>query len=594
MSINNISLAFVILLIVLSVHAQVTLTKNHFKVTTGNEFCDNYSGIQHKKGKENLDQKFVGLFYWSWHQKPFINVEPVNITHIISQHPDAINDYNNSVWRRGGRYHWGESIYGYYISTDKWVLRKHAEMLADAQVDVIVFDTTNSPWLWDASVEAIGAVWKEAKRDGIAVPAIAFMMPFTPHDKSKEMIERLYNEVYKKEKYKDFWFYWKGKPLLMGYNDNVSQEVKSFFTFRAPKGSYKKLPEHKIRADHWGWCEVYPQNQFVKSNSSSGFEQVTVSVAQNATKKLMPAAMNDKNQVFGRSYTHKNGMSTTKGAVNKGLNFQEQWDRAMALDPEFIFVTGWNEWTAGRYKTWQGTTNAFPDQFTQEYSRDIEPMKGGHGDNYYVQFVKNIQKFKKQDNLEENYTSSTINLDGNFDDWENVLPIYKDPIDQFPHRNSRGYGSKWYMNNSIVNDIVQTKVSIDEFFVHFFVKTKKQLQIINEQSMILFIDVDRNKDTGWEGYDFRINRDKNNLKNCVLSFHKEGFNWDKQLGIAYETNGNMLELKIPKQLFKSNILNFEFKWWDNSTQKITSAIDFYVNGDCAPSEYFNYTYKPNN
>ena len=30
---------------------------------------------------------------------------------------------------------------GYYISTDPFVIRKHASMLADAGVDVVIFDT---------------------------------------------------------------------------------------------------------------------------------------------------------------------------------------------------------------------------------------------------------------------------------------------------------------------------------------------------------------------------------------------------------------------------------------------------------------------
>src|SRR3546814_2153103 len=97
---------------------------------------------------------------------------------------------------------------------------------------------------------------------------------------------------------------------------------------------------------------------------------------------------------FGRSYTHANGHSREPGAVNRGLNFQEQWDRALELDPELIFITGWNEWIAGRYEEWQQQHNAFPDQFDQEHSRDIEPMKGGHGDNYYYQMVANISRFK--------------------------------------------------------------------------------------------------------------------------------------------------------------------------------------------------------
>jgi hypothetical protein len=34
-------------------------------------------------------------------------------------------------------HHWGESAFGYYRSDDPWVLRKHAQMLSDAGVDVI-------------------------------------------------------------------------------------------------------------------------------------------------------------------------------------------------------------------------------------------------------------------------------------------------------------------------------------------------------------------------------------------------------------------------------------------------------------------------
>src|SRR5271166_2777688 len=36
----------------------------------------------------------------------------------------------------------------------------------------------------------------------------------------------------------------------------------------------------------------------------------------------------------------------------------------------------------------------FVDEFDAEFSRDIEPMKGAHGDNYYYQLVANIRRFK--------------------------------------------------------------------------------------------------------------------------------------------------------------------------------------------------------
>jgi hypothetical protein len=54
-------------------------------------------------------------------------------------------------------------------------------------------------------------------------------------------------------------------------------------------------------------------------------------------------------------------------------------------------VTGWNEWTAGRWGE-AGGPIVFVDQFDQEFSRDIALMKGGHGDNYYWLRWKNLAR----------------------------------------------------------------------------------------------------------------------------------------------------------------------------------------------------------
>ena len=47
------------------------------------------------------------------------------------------------VYKRQVFHHWGEPLFGYYTSDDEWVLRRHVEMLTDAGVDFLVFDTTN-------------------------------------------------------------------------------------------------------------------------------------------------------------------------------------------------------------------------------------------------------------------------------------------------------------------------------------------------------------------------------------------------------------------------------------------------------------------
>ena len=82
-----------------------------------------------------------------------------------------------------------------------------------------------------------------------------------------------------------------------------------------------------------------------------------------------------------------------------GWNFQEQWNRALELDPELVFVTGWNEYIAGRVADWpphRPYYMGFPDQYDWNCSRDIEPNAGwgDKGDVYYLQLVDNVRKFK--------------------------------------------------------------------------------------------------------------------------------------------------------------------------------------------------------
>lgn len=95
---------------------------------------------------DTREDKFVGMFYWSWHNN-WSSYPARNISQIISQYPEAWNDVNHSAW--GGKqtindpFFWNEPVFGYYRNSDKYVLRKHAELLADAGVDVIFFDCSN-------------------------------------------------------------------------------------------------------------------------------------------------------------------------------------------------------------------------------------------------------------------------------------------------------------------------------------------------------------------------------------------------------------------------------------------------------------------
>jgi hypothetical protein len=391
--------------------------------------------------------KLVGLFYWTWHTN-FANYPAQNVSEILARNPEAINDFYSPVWpKNSAPFFWGKPLFGYYRDTDHWVLRKHAEMLADAGIDVIFFDCTNGSFTWKESYMELCKVFSEARNDGVKTPQIAFMLAFGPTEGSFQAINELYNYFYKPGLYQDLWFYWKGKPLIMAYPDMLNdvpddasktknnREIKNFFTFRPGQGVCNIGPK---RQDHWGWLEIYPQHGFGK-NADGTFEEVTVGVSQNWSKERGLTAMNATG-TFGRSYTDLHGEITTPDAEKYGYNFQEQWEHALKIDPEFIFITGWNEWIAGRYELWQQQTNAFPDEFSAEKSRDVEPMYGGHGDNYYYQMISNIRRFKGMSPSPEISAKKDIIIDGNFNDWSDVTPEFRAHKGSTIHRNSPGMG----------------------------------------------------------------------------------------------------------------------------------------------------------
>ena len=76
------------------------------------------------------------------------------------------------------------------------------------------------------------------------------------------------------------------------------------------------------------------------------------------------------------------------------------------------------------------------------------------------------------------------------------------------HRDHAGQGTELvYTNTTGRNDIVGAKVARDADYLYFYVETADDLtDKADPKWMRLFIDIDRNKSTGWEGYDFVINR----------------------------------------------------------------------------------------
>lgn len=553
---------------------------------------------------ERRPDKFVALFYWTWHQGNNRVASVKNITEVLREHPEAINDYNHPAWGVGkdrpSEFYWEEPVFGYYRTTDPWVLRKHAEMLADAGVDAVFFDCTNGSLTWADSYEALMKTWQQALDDGVNVPKVAFMLPFGPTDYSRKSLRQLYNDVYSKGRYSDLWFRWKGKPVIMAYPDNLTQdktdrEIAGFFTFRPGQPDYVDGPK---RPDQWAWLENYPQHGYV-ADGKGGFEQVAVGVAQNAgPQRGGHCSAFNLPGTFSRSFSQRNGFDPRVDGYLYGWNFQEQWDRAHELDPELVFVTGWNEYTAGMWRQEHGWSDplSFVDQYNWDCSRDIEPNRGwgDRGDVYYVQLVDNVRRFKGMAPAEPASAPKTIHL-GAEGEWDDVAPRYAAYRGNTFHRDHDGAFNTHYIDRSGRNDIVEARVAHDNDNVYFCVKTAEPLTPATDPAwMQLFIDADRSKDTGWAGYDFVINRVSPSADGAVIercASKDRSWIWETVDKVRYHVSGNMLEIAVPKALlgFDAGAVDFEFKWNDNM-QYPGSVMDFYVSGDTAPGGRFNYVY----
>ena len=556
------------------------------------------------------EDKTVGMFYWTWHVDLAGN-QPLNVNDFILEHPDAIRDYDHAAWPKGGTaYFWNQPLYGYYRTNDPWVLRRHAELLANAGIDTIFTDNTNGNFTWRSSYTPLFETWSDAREKGaVNVPKVSFLLPFGPNDGSREQIESLYLDIFRPGKYQDLWFYWENKPMLMGFHNNINngsnlhKEIRSFFTWRAGQAAYEVSG---TQIGNWGWLATYPQIPYYRDERSfkrEEVEQTTVGVAVNHSYITHECtAMNRGEDIIGRSYT-----STYKDRFVKegedaslmGYCFSEQFDHALELDPKMIFITGWNEWTAGRHESWGGVENAFPDQFNNEYSRDLEPTKGALKDHYYYLLVNYVRKYKGVNPIPTPSLSQTIDLSAGADQWMLAEPYYAAYIGNTEDRDAKGYGTLTYTETSGRNDIIGARVARDSDTVWFYVECNENITPYTDSLwMTLYIDADQ-ENHGWETFDYVVNKTAAGKDTLTLEkFTGDGYNTQKVADVSYKVDGKYMVVEIPKSALglSGNDYTVNFSWTDNVhdegdyTKFSGDILDFYLSGDVAPGARFKFSY----
>ena len=568
-------------------------------------------------------QRTVGIFYVTWHDEGKYNLKAPyggDVTRTLLEAPEARLDAAHPAWKEGSL-HWGEPEAGYFLSQDRWLIRRDLSMLADAGVDVLILDVTNAVLYWDEWAVLFEEMQK--MRDlGNRVPQFCF---WAFNGNVVSVVTQLYERVYKKERAKDFWFMWNGRPLLLynaepdhdanggGYKSGVySQEILDFFTLRNMWWGYYEWGGHRYVGTEDNWSFGYEMNDNrvasmqpadLASRHQGRLEEMAVTPAQHPisiTGKSWRRGIHEPplNQYdlpdsayvpwLGHTVAHPEGY---------GIYFQDRWDEAIAVDPNFIYINDWNEWTAGKYvsgfapgsTTEPGPTNFlgrenpfyFVDQYNAEFNRTIQPMRGGYTDNYYMQMVQNIRRYKgvRPAPVARGYNTPALFFDTRGD----VL-----------HRDHNGYGGLHYTDTTGRNDIVEAAVSVTRKNLTFTVTTADTLTPpAGDNWMLLYIDADCNTATGWEGFDYLLRDGK------LYRYEGQGSKvqgqeprWQTVCSVKRSVNGNNLSITIPRKrlALAADIFTLDFKWADNPTDPF-DIISISTTGDTAPNRRFRYRFQ---
>jgi hypothetical protein len=365
-------------------------------------------------GPVKADQRrIVGIFYITWHGEGLAKMKSpyaADVTKVLAADPAARLDGKHPLWTEGS-YHWGEPELGYFLSRDEFVIRKDMSMLADAGVDVLVMDVTNAVCYWD-EWETTFSVMQKMKAEGNKVPQFCFWAFNGP---VITVVQNLYEKIYVAEKYKDLWFYWDGKPLLLynatpnvdsngsgikhpnphydaaaktdsanpHYGDpkyteefysDYTPEVKNYFTQRGMWWGYYKWDGKRYLGTEDSWSFGLDMGD---KNVSGMTPEERVSLHDGTREEASVTPGQHPVSLIGKSWTVDKGEpefnefdlpvptevpwlgKTVSNPEGYGIYFQQRWDEALQAKPQFLYLNDWNEWSAGKYHPEEGKTYDF-------------------------------------------------------------------------------------------------------------------------------------------------------------------------------------------------------------------------------------------
>lgn len=588
---------------------------------------DDFGRVMQPSGGNKDDQdRYVGLFYFLWSGQYG--------TDKVRDISKMLYDGDPDLWKNSDLqafHHWGEPLFGYYNSKDPWVIRKHVELLTLAGVDFLVFDTTNNTVYYDV-LDVLLPILQEYYDAGWDVPKFVFYT----NSNSAEVIRALYygnksstvadssstsvlntEGIYKAGKYKDLWFCPNGKPMIIGITENnggASDQTRwSSSSITGEENTVLKketdgeiLEFFEIKESQWPTTGVKNENGFpwieFSAEATAYGETVNVSVAQHNKLPFSDALLSSviSEQMWGRGW-HDGAPDHSNEAVYSGANFEERYETAIELDPKYLFITGWNEWVAQKQ---YGTGNSpntttdpdlpenrvfFVDTVNTEYSRDVEIMKGGYFDNFYLQMARNNRTYKGTARAESYSETVKIDIGKGLAQWNSVGAVYYDFENESGARDFAGHATDLhYTQDAASNDFTQARAASDGKNIYFLVETAKDVvaDAVTGEYPQLYIRIP-DRDGGYYGYHYCVKLKDGKAE--IYSIADGKYELTLAGSGEFSIGGRYLQIEIPKS--ELGVAGDFCIWF-----KVAGGCDLsdpeslYTSGDTMPAGRMNFAF----
>ncbi len=286
----------------------------------------------------------------------------------------------------------GQPIVGYYDSFNLDVLRQHCIWMVEAGINLLIVDWTNN--LWDKKhfnerspgvdelIKATGATleaYYNLAKEGIPVPKLILLPglnngPSAAMTAINEQQRFAYDSWVKPGKYKDLWFEYEGKPLIITFNAGGLGAItgateppdESQWTIRYMTS---QLQDSDMGAKgYWSWMDG-AMDPVPTINQKGEVEALTVT----------PAFFCGGGWLGAKS----------RGRLG-GSTFIGTFQQALRTPARFLVINQWNEFAGQPENMGYGPErNIFLDCYNIPFSNDVEPVsltspayrneKGGYG-----------------------------------------------------------------------------------------------------------------------------------------------------------------------------------------------------------------------